>query len=163
MGAAQSAPHRSRISKNAKGETMKKNFNVKAYLQEIREKRQHVERLKERRAALHMDVPFGGIDYSADRIVTTPKNKMEEAMMKLSARLERIDRTIARLSVEIDDRIESIEQLEDKTQRDILYLRYVDNLSFEQICVDLKRTYKYICNVHGEALGKVKVNLHNME
>ena len=52
---------------------------AKEYLKEIREKRQQIERLKERREALHLDVSFGSIDYSADRIQNSPKNKLEEA------------------------------------------------------------------------------------
>ena len=76
---------------------------VKDYLREIRNKRNYLQRLKERRAALHLDVSFGGIDYSADRIQTTPKNKLEEAMIRLSERIERIDNTIAEVGVEIDD------------------------------------------------------------
>lgn len=130
-------------------------YDAKTYLKEIREKRQHIERLKERRAALHLDVSFGGMDYSADRIQNSPKNKLEEAAVKLYERIERIDKTIARLSVEIDDRIESIEALQNDNYREILFKRYVEGKSFEEISVEMKYVYNYTCNLHGEALKKL--------
>ena len=129
--------------------------DVKTYLKEIREKRQHIERLKERRSALHLDVSFGGIDYSADRITATPKNKLEEAAVKLYERLEKIDKTIARLSIEVDDRIESIESLQNENYRDILFKRYVEGKSFEEISVEMRYVYNYTCNLHGEALKEL--------
>lgn len=134
--------------------------DVKTYLKEIREKRQHIERLKERREALHLDVSFGGIDYAADRVQNSPKNKLEEAAIKLFKRIEQIDRTIARLSVEVDDRIESLEQLPEETHRNILFKRYVENLSFEEISVEMGYAYNYTCNIHGDALKELSKHLN---
>lgn len=139
---------------------MKQKGNVKTYLQEIREKRQHIERLKERRENLHLDVSFGAIDYSADKIISTPTNKLEEAMIKLSDRLEQIDRTIARLSIEVDDRIESIEKLADENHRNVLFKRYVEGLSFEEISVEMRYAYNYTCTLHGEALKELQKHLN---
>ena len=130
--------------------------DAKNYLKEIREKRQHIERLKERRDALHLDVSFGGMDYLADRIQNCPKNKLEEAAVKLYERLEKIDNTIARLSVEIDDRVESIESLPNEGHRNMLFKRYVDGKSFEEISVEMQYSYTYTCNLHGEALRELQ-------
>lgn len=129
--------------------------DVKEYLKEIKFKRQYLERLKERRASLHLDVSFGGIDYSADRIQNSPKNKLEEAMIRLSDRLEKIDNSIAQVSVEIDDRIGCIERLNNSTHRDLLFKRYVEDETFEQISVELGYVYNYTCNLHGEALKEL--------
>ena len=134
--------------------------DAKNYLREIREKRQHIERLKERQAALHLDVSFGGMDYSADRIQNAPKNKLEEAAVQLYERLERINKTIARLSVEIDDRIESIESLPNEAQRNMLFKRYVEGKSFEEISIEMQYAYNYTCNLHGEALKELQKHLN---
>lgn len=133
--------------------------DAKQYLKEIREKRQHIDRLKERREALHLDVSFGGIDYSADRVQNSPKNKLEEAAVKLYERIGQIDKTIARLSVEIDDRIESIENLPNESHRNMLFKRYVDGKSFEEISVEMQYAYAYTVNLHGEALKELQKHL----
>ena len=134
--------------------------DAKTYLKEIREKRHHIERLKERREALHLDVSFGSMDYSADRIQNSPKNKLEEAAVKLFERIERIDKTIARLSVEVDDRIESIENLSNESHRNMLFKRYVEDKSFEEISVEMQYAYNYTCNLHGEALKELQKHLN---
>ena len=129
--------------------------DVKQYLREIKFLRQYLMRLKERRANLHLEVSFGGIDYSADRIQNSPKNKLEEAAVRMSDRLEYIDNEIAKVGVEIDDRIGSIEKVGVDTHRDILFKRYVENKSFEQISVEMGYVYNYTCNLHGEALKEL--------
>jgi seryl-tRNA synthetase len=129
--------------------------DVKEYLKGIKSYQQYLERLKKRRASLHLDVSFGGIDYSADRIQSTPKNKMEEAMVRLSDRLEKLDNLIAKISVEIDDRISSIENLKNETHRNILFKRYVENKSFEVISIEMGYAYNYTCNLHGDALREL--------
>lgn len=129
--------------------------DVKEYLKEIKYKQQYLQRLRKRRASLHLDVSFGGIDYSADRIQSMPKNKLEEAMVKLSDRLERIDNSIAKVSIEIDDRISSIEKLSNDTYKSILFKRYVEDKSFEEISVEMGYVYNYTCNLHGDALSEL--------
>lgn len=134
--------------------------NAKEYLSGIKYKRRQLDRLKKRRADLHLDVSFGGIDYSADRVQATPKNKMEEAMVKLSDRMEYLDRKIAELSVEIDDRLSSIEGIDNGNYRDVLYKRYAEYKSFEQISVEMGYVYNYTCNLHGEALKELSQHLN---
>lgn len=134
--------------------------NTKEYLRDIKHMRRRLDRLRQRRACLHLDVSFGGIDYSTDRVQSTPKNKLEEAMVRLSERMESLDNDIATLSLEIDDRINSIEKLTNDTQRTILFKRYVEYKSFEQISVEMGYVYNYTCNLHGEALDELSKYLN---
>lgn len=126
--------------------------DVKGYMKEIQIKRQYLQRLKTRRKNLHLEVSFGGIDYAADRVQNSPKNKLEEAAVRLSDRLESLDNEIARVSLEIDDRIRSIEKLSNDTHRSVLFKRYVEGKSFEQISIEMGYVYNYTCNLHGDAL-----------
>ena len=130
-------------------------MNAKEYLSGIKVKRRQLERFKKRRQDLHLDVSFGGIDYSADRVQSTPQNKMENAMIKLSERMAYLDRRILELSIEIDDRLSSIESLETGSYRDILFKHYAEYKSFEQISVEMGYAYNYTCNIHGEALKEL--------
>ena len=130
-------------------------IDAKEYLKDIKRMRQHLDRLKQRRASLHLDVSFGGIDYSADRIQNSPENKLENAMIKLSDRLEHIDQAIALLSVDIDDRLNNIENLKDNKYRNVLFKRYSEYKSLEEISVEMGYVYNYTCNIHGEALKEL--------
>lgn len=130
-------------------------MEVKNYLREIKFKQQYLQRLRKRRKALHLDVSFGGIDYAADRIQTTPKNKLEEAAVRLSDRMEQLDEKISKVSLEIDDRIGSIEKLSDENYRNVLFKRYAEDKSFEQISMELGYAYNYTCNIHGDALKEL--------
>lgn len=135
-------------------------MNAKEYLSGIKVKRRQLERFKKRRQDLHLDVSFGGIDYSADRVQTTPQNKLENAMIKLSERMAYLDRRIAELSVEIDDRISNIEAIENGNYRDVLFKHYAEYKSFEQISVEMGYVYNYTCNLHGEALKELSQHLN---
>lgn len=135
-------------------------MNAKEYLSEIKTKRRHLERLKERRKNLHLDVSFGAINYDADRVQSTPKNKLEEAVVRLSDRIESLDRQIAEISIEIDDRINSIESIDNGTYRDVLFKHYAEYKSFEQISVEMGYVYNYTCNLHGEALKELSQHLN---
>ena len=130
-------------------------INAKQYLRDIKHMRRRLDRLRQRRTNLHLDVSFGGIDYSADRVQSTPKNKLEEAMVRLSERMEALDNDIATLSLNIDDRINSIEKLTNDTHKSILFKRYVEDKTFEEISVEMGYVYNYTCNLHGEALGEL--------
>lgn len=130
-------------------------MNAKEYLNGIKYKRRQLERFKQRREDLHIDVSFGGIDYSADRVQSTPENKLEKAAVKLSERLQYLDRKIMELSVEIDDRLNSIESLDNGAYRDVLFKRYSEYKSFEEISVETGYAYNYTCNIHGEALKEL--------
>lgn len=135
-------------------------MNAKEYLSGIKVKRRQLERFKKRRQDLHLDVSFGGIDYSADRVQSTPQNKLENAMVKLSERMAYLDRRIAELSVEIDDRISNIEAIENGNYRDVLFKHYAEYKSFEQISVEMGYVYNYTCNLHGEALKELSQHLN---
>ena len=130
-------------------------IDAKQYLKEIKAKRQYVERLKKRRQELHLDVSFGAIDYSADKIQTSPENKLENALVKLSDRIESIDTNIVRITMEIDDRLNTIESLQDNNYRSVLFKRYSEYKSFEEISLELGYVYNYTCTLHGEALREI--------
>lgn len=136
-------------------------INAKIYMREIKTKKRHLERLRARRSALHLDVSFGGIDYSADRVQSTPQNKLENAMIKLSERIEELDEEIAQISMEIDNRLGIIESIDDGTDqmgtyRTILFKHYALGKSLEEIAVEMRYSYNYACTIHGEALAELQ-------
>lgn len=57
---------------------------------------------------------------------------------------------------DMNERISVIEQLEDATEYDIIYRRYVKHQTLQQITDELHYTYEWICKLHGKALSKIQ-------
>ena len=127
--------------------------NVKAYLRQIAHNRETVRMLKQRKKDLTMGMTaISGIDYSRDRITSTPKNAMEEAAWRLLERAEIIDREILRLVDQTDQIIAEIAGIRNETYKRILFKRYAECKKLKDIASDMDYSYERICHLHGEAL-----------
>lgn len=95
----------------------------------------------------------GGMDYSAERVQTSPDGL---GFTRLSDRIADMQREI---NDEIDqwhdmrhERIGQIQELSKVEYVDILFRKYVQYQSLETIAGDLHKSYHRICHLHGEAL-----------
>lgn len=128
-------------------------MTAKTYLRQIYflyvKIRQRQEQLDELKAAAS---GFRGIDYSADKIQSTPSDRMAEVVGRyadLEAELQRmIDSYIERKNAIISQ----IEQMEDARYAELLYARYVQFKSLTAISDELGYVYEYCCRLHGRAL-----------
>lgn len=57
---------------------------------------------------------------------------------------------------DMQERIAAIEQIDDATEYDVLYKRYVKHLTLQQVSEELNYTYEWICKLHGRALEKIQ-------
>ena len=96
---------------------------------------------------------IGGMDYSAERVQTSPDGS---GFTRLSDRIADMQREI---NDEIDHwhdmrhkRIGQIQQLSKVEYVDILFRKYVQYQSLETIAGDLHKSYYWTCHLHGEAL-----------
>ena len=55
---------------------------------------------------------------------------------------------------------EAINSLEDATERDVLWYRYIKGLTFEKIAVEMNYSWRHIFRKHKQAV--VKINLKKM-
>lgn len=128
-------------------------MTAKTYLRQIYflyiKIRQRQEQLDELKAAAS---GFRGIDYSADKIQSSPSDRMAEAVGRyadLESDLQQmIDRYIRRKNTIIGQ----IEQLEDARHVEVLYARYVRFKPLGAIAEEMGYEYKYLCWLHGKAL-----------
>ena len=129
-------------------------MTAKEYLQEIQKYDRYIEQKQIEFDNLYiMRGGSGGIDYSKERVQTSPDG---QGFTKVSDRLVDLQREI---NVTIDrflqikhDRIDEIQRLSKVEYADILFKRYVEYKSFEQISYEMNYTYRYVCNLHGHAL-----------
>lgn len=96
---------------------------------------------------------IGGMDYSAERVQTSPDGS---GFTRISDRITDMQREI---NDEIDqwhdmrhERIGQIQQLSKVEYVSILFKRYVQYKSLETVASEMDFTYNYTCNLHGEAL-----------
>lgn len=134
-------------------------MTAKEYLKEIRkidisidQKQIEFETLKENRTYV------GGMDYSAERVQTSPDGS---GFTRISDRIIDMQREI---NDEIDqwhdmrhERIRQIQQLSKVEYVDILFRRYVQYQSLETIAGDLDKSYHRTCHLHGEALQEFEI------
>lgn len=127
-------------------------MTAKEYLRQIEiidmKVSQKIEELNQMRDKVTL---MSGIDYSRDRVQTTPTtgNKQIEALVDFEAKVWRMVEEETYIRSEI---VNQIQTLTNPLYVDILYRRYVQLQSLERIACDMNYSYKYICNVHGKAL-----------
>ena len=127
-------------------------MTAKQYLQQIHMMDirigQRITQLEQMRARVHI---MGSFDYSKDRIQTSAEtgNRQIENIVDPEAEIKRL------IEQEQDAKHNGggeIQQLESANYVEILYRRYVEMQSFEQISCSLNYAYHYVCTLHGEAL-----------
>ena len=129
-------------------------MTAKEYLQEIRKFDRYIEQKQIEYDSLYrLRGGAGGIDYSKDKVQTSPDG---QGFPRISDRLvdlqSEINEAVDRFCQMKHERIDQIQQLPKVEYSEILFKRYVEYKSFEQIAYEMNYTYKYICQLHGEAL-----------
>jgi len=130
-------------------------MKVRKYLNQIRKLDIMInQRIREKEQLRQMAFATGGMDYSGDRVQTSPDGTPRQ--LKLIEKAADMEIEInAMVDKMIDVRhmiIEQIQNLPDHRYVQILFKRYVEYKSFEQIAVDMSYTYKWVCDLHGAAL-----------
>lgn len=129
-------------------------MKAKESLEEIRKMEILIEQKKKELSMLHGSRPYiKGFDYSAERVQTSPdgegftrgSHRLVDLEMELESDIERFSQK----RHEVITRIQSMEKPEHTS---ILFKRYVEYQSFEQISYEMGYSYNYTCRIHGEAL-----------
>lgn len=129
-------------------------MNAKQYLKSIclldikvSQKRRELERLR-------LDYGLSGVDYSKDHVQGSSSS--EASFVRLAERAAELEQQIAETITELIDKrneaIASIHKLESSQHIDLLYKRYVEYKSLEQIAREMGYSYIHIARLHGQAL-----------
>lgn len=106
---------------------------------------------KERDRLLSITASMGGevVSHSAD------PHKFDKYVELVDALNQRIDELY-----DIKAEVHSVvAKVPDETLREILLLRYVSVMTWEQIAVTMDLSYRHVCRLHGDALDAVKIFL----
>ena len=131
-------------------------MTAKQYLSQIRHLDTRInQRIREKELLQEEALSTGAIRYDKDRVQTSPSGTSRQLLLtEKAADMElEITRMIDRFVGLKHKIIGQIQQLPDERFMRVLFERYVNYKSFEQIAVEMSYTYKWICDLHGMALN----------
>lgn len=127
---------------------------AKKHLQTLYRYEQRIARLNEQKRSLYDSYGFGSVDYSKDRVRSSPESdaSFTRTVEKIADVEIKIDRLVDQLIDERETIIGQLEGLDNETFKELLYLRYVKYERFEKIATSMNYTYQWIRRLHGFAL-----------
>lgn len=99
------------------------------------------------------DMPHGG---GGENSIEAGTEKVFEIESQIADEIRQL--TFTRSEIE-----NAIRAVPDENYRELLELRYIDGLTWEKIAVKMNYTYKWVCTLHGKALGSVKISKEYIE
>ena len=96
-----------------------------------------------------------------DKVKSNSENRLKSSVSKIvdiereiGASIDQLERT--RLQVE-----SVINSVPNVNQRNVLRLRYISGMKWEQIAVKLNYDYRWVLRLHGKALNKIAIESHS--
>ncbi len=130
-------------------------MKAKEYLQQLKRLDEQInQKNKEIDDLRHMSTSIGSLDYSKDRVQTSPS--VDAPYINIIAHIidlsAEVDAEIDKFVDEKHKIINQIQQLQNVEEMTVLHKRYIEYLSFERIAVDMNYTIRNIYFIHGRAL-----------
>ena len=96
-----------------------------------------------------------------DKVKSNSENRLESSVSKI-VDIERelvtsIDQ-LERIRLQVESVINSVPNV---NQRNVLRLRYISGMKWEQIAVKLNYDYRWVLRLHGKALNKIAIESHS--
>ena len=129
-------------------------MNAKTYLKQLKILDTNInQRIKEVNDLKLMATGTGSLGINPNKTQSSISNdKMSNTVVKYIDLEHKINQMIDHFIDQKDKIISEIQALSDDRYIQILYARYVEFKSFEQIAVDMCYEYKWLCKLHGYAL-----------
>ena len=122
-------------------------LQIEIFATKIEQKRQLAKEYRE------LAKSSGGFDYSKERVQTSNLGgQIENPVIRYVALEQEIDEATYMLQLRKDKITGEIHNLEDANHIKILFKRYVECKDLKQVANEMKYTYQYIREEHGQAL-----------
>ena len=111
-----------------------------------------------------MSQSVGGIDYSKERVQSSPSGDAPfvKPVLRMIELEQKINAEIDRFVDEKHEIINQIQALQNPKHIDILYKYYVEFKRLEIVAVEMNFTYQYIVELHGTALKEFQLTHENL-
>ena len=139
-------------------------MDAKTYLEQVKVLDIKIKQLEDRLACLR-ETAGGAAAIRDDNLtvqVSVQNDIVEKNVLQLVEMQEKIFLEKVRLESTKNAIVEQIQALNDARYVDLLYKRYINLESFEQISVDMSYDYTYTRALHGEAIGYFETYYSNI-
>ena len=133
--------------------------NVKSWLNRARNIDREINHLIEQRDEEWSRVLSITQKLTGDTVQSTKDPHKFDRLVEYEVEIDRQIDELIRVKTEIT---KAICKLTDGRLRDILRLRYLKGLTFEEIAVEIKYSYKQTCRLHGRALIRMEVIVNDL-
>lgn len=140
-------------------------MKAKEYLQQLQRLDTMInQKIKELGDLRLMSQSGGGIDYSKERVQSSPSGDAPfvKPVLRMIELEQEINAEIDRFVDEKHEIINQIQALQNPKHIDILYKHYVEFKRLEIVAVEMNFTYQYIVELHGTALKEFQLTHENL-
>lgn len=140
-------------------------MKAKEYLQQLQRLNTMInQKIKELGDLRLMSQSVGGIDYSKERVQSSPSGDAPfvKPVLRMIELEQEINAEIDRFVGEKHEIINQIQALQNPKHIDILYKHYVEFKRLEIVAVEMNFTYQYIVELHGTALKEFQLTHENL-
>lgn len=123
---------------------------IERYEKVIKNKLEESKHLRELAVSLNYNLNSDVVQNSCDA------DKIGSAVGQIIDKENDLKSTIDEYISKRQERIAVIEELRDSVEYDILYKRYVQMKSFDEIAIELRYSYVWICKKHSSALLNIQ-------
>lgn len=138
-------------------EIREENERKKEYLRKYRSSVRRVKSIEEEIERLRMDKMFPSV-VNDDMPHGNEQKDLSDYVVLLDEQIEKLKKERYNRIKLYSDIMDSIRELEDDIEQDVLKMKYIDGKSFEEIAVELGYTYRHVTRIHGNALFNFKIN-----
>ena len=132
-------------------------MTAKEYLQQAYQIHRSIQARKQQVVRLREIAECATSIANAARVSGTPaRSKVESTVCRIADLQAMIQQDLCRLAEKYEEIQRIIDKVEDDTCRNILSLRYLSFLTWEEIAEKMNYSYKWVHVLHGKALEKVK-------
>lgn len=129
-------------------------MTAKEYLNKIQGYKKNLDKLQENLEFLYEKASgVKAITYDKDRVQVSPENRFEEYMVKISAEAEKYARMLFFYSETLTEGTKRIMGMKNATYSQVLMLRYIKGLRWEEIACEMNYSFRHVTRLHGSALA----------
>lgn len=128
----------------------------KEYLRQLRTAEIKIEQKEEELERLKSSLESISAGTDGERVQTTPRDRLSEEVPIIADLKEEIKSDIKALLILKNKIINEIQSVDNPVYINILYKRYVQYKSLEEISVEMNYSYRQILRLHGLALQEFK-------